>query len=209
MLKLVHDATKSQQDEPPVITVSVLDALVRDAARSMLAAALAVEVAEYVDAAADERDGQGRRLVVRNGYHEARDVVTAAGPVTVRQPRVNDKRTDQDGTRRRFASAILPAWARRSPQVAEVVPLLYLHGLSSGDFAPALTQFLGTSHGLSPATITRMTAQWQDEATAFAKRSLANVDYVYIWVDGIVRHEALFDRLEVKGLHRLVVVAAG
>jgi transposase-like protein len=185
MLKLVHDATKSQQDEPPVVTRSVLDELVRDAARQMLAAALQAEVAEYVDAAAAEVDGEGRRLVVRNGYHEERQVVTAAGPVTVRQPRVNDKRIEEDGTRRRFSSAILPAWARRSPQVAEVVPLLYLHGLSSGDFAPALTQFLGTSHGLSPATITRMTTQWQDEAAAFNKRSLANVDYVYIWVDGI------------------------
>jgi hypothetical protein len=82
-------------------------------------------------------------------------------------------------------SAILPAWARKSPQLAEVLPLLYLHGLSTGDFAPALEQFLGTSHGLSAATITRMTEQWKDDARAFAARSLAEVDYVYVWVDGI------------------------
>jgi len=83
------------------------------------------------------------------------------------------------------SSAILPAWARKSPQVAEVLPLLYRHGLSSGDFVPALEQFLGSTAGLSAATITRLTAQWQDDAKAFGKRSLAETDYVYMWVDGI------------------------
>ena len=100
--------------------------------------------------------------MVRNGHHDEREVITAAGPV--RAPRVNDKRTDPaTGERKRFASAILPAWARNSPRVAEVLPLLYLHGLSSSDFGPALTQFLGTSHGLSAATITRLTKECQDE----------------------------------------------
>jgi putative transposase len=104
-------------------------------------------------------------------------VTTAAGAVTVRAPRVNDKRIDEaTGQRCRFSSAILPAWARKSPQMAEVLPLLYLHGLSTSDFAPALEQFLGTSHGLSAATITRMTEQWKDDARAFAARSLAEVD---------------------------------
>jgi len=106
--------------------------------------------------------------------------------VPVRAPRVNDKRTDvETGERKRFASAIMPAWARKSPQVAEVLPLLYLHGLSSGDFAPALGQFLGSAAGLSAATITRLTTQWQGEAAAFGTRSLAGTDYVYVWVDGI------------------------
>jgi len=121
-----------------------------------------------------------------NGHHNERQVTTAAGAITVRAPRVNDKRTDQaTGERKRFASAILPAWARKSPRVAEVLPLLYLHGLSSGDFGPALTQFLGSAQGLSPATITRLTKDWQDEAVAFNKRPLAGTDYVYVWVDGI------------------------
>jgi len=123
--------------------------------------------------------------VVRNGHHNEREVITAAGPVPVRAPRVNDKRTDPaTGERKRFASAILPAWERKSPRVAEVLPLLYLHGVSSSDFGPALTQFLGTSHGLSAATITRLTKDWQDEATTFNKRSLAGTD-VYSWVEGI------------------------
>jgi putative transposase len=183
MLKVVQGVSESNEVGSGA---SMLDELVRDAARQMLAVALQAEVAAYVEAAASEVDENGRRLVVRNGHHQERQVTTAAGPVSVRAPRVNDKRADETtGERRRFASAILPAWARKSPRVAEVLPLLYLHGLSSSDFGPALTQFLGTSHGLSPATITRLTTQWQDEAAAFNKRSLAGTDYVYIWVDGI------------------------
>jgi transposase-like protein len=141
--------------------------------------------------------------VVRNGFHEPREVTTAAGAVEVRQPRVNDKRTDPvNGERRRFASAILPAWSRKSLRVAEVLPLLYLHGLSSSDFGPALEQFLGTDQGLSAATITRLTAQWQDEARAFGDRSLAGSDYVYIWVDGI----HLKVRLEADKVCLLVII---
>jgi putative transposase len=163
-----------------------LDEIVRDGARQMLAAALRAEVAAYIEARAHQVDEQGHRLVVRNGYHQPREVTTAAGAVPVRQPRVNDKRIDEaTGERMRFSSAILPAWARKSPQVGEVLPLLYLHGLSTSDFAPALEQFLGTSHGLSAATITRLTEQWKDDAKTFAARSLAEVDYVYLWVDGI------------------------
>jgi transposase-like protein len=173
---------------------SLLDAIVRDGARQMLAAALQAEVAAYIAAHVDQVDEQGRRLVVRNGYHEPRRVTTAAGAVQVVQPRVNDRRNDPEtGKRVRFASAILPAWSRKSPRVAEVLPLLYLHGLSSSDFGPALEQFLGSDQGLSAATITRLTAQWQDEARAFHTRSLAGTDYVYLWVDGIhlkVRLEA-------------------
>jgi putative transposase len=124
--------------------------------------------------------------VVRNGYHCPRAVVTAAGAVPVQQPRVNDKRVDEaTGERMRFSSAILPAWARKSPRVAEVLPLLYLHGLSTSDFGPALEQFLGSAAGLSAATIARLSEQWRDDAKAFADRSLAGLDYVYLWVDGI------------------------
>ena len=182
---------------------SLLDEIVRDGARQMLAAALRAEVAAYVDAHAGEVDGDGRRLVVRNGSHQPREVTTAAGAVQVRAPRVNDKRVDPvSGERCRFASAILPAWSRKSPRVAEVLPLLYLHGLSSSDFAPALEQFLGSDAGLSAATITRLTAQWQDEARAFNARSLAGTDYVYCWVDGI----HLKVRLEADKVCLLVVI---
>ena len=165
---------------------SLLDEIVRDGARQMLAAALQAEVAAYVAQFAEQRDENGHRLVVRNGYHRAREVLTAAGAVEVKAPRVNDRRVDPDsGERQRFSSAILPAWARKSPQMSEVLPLLYLHGLSTSDFTPALEQFLGSGAGLSATTITRLTAQWQDEARTFAARDLSGTDYVYLWVDGI------------------------
>ena len=186
MLTVVQEESESTAHAPAAVGGSLLDELVRDGARAMLAAALQAEVAAYIDAHAGEVDEAGRRLVVRNGYHAGREVATAAGAVAMRAPRVNDKRVDPGtGQRIRFSSAILPAWARKSPGVAEVLPLLYLHGLSSGDFVPALEQFCGSAAGLSASTVTRLTAQWREEAAAFADRSLAGTDYVYVWVDGI------------------------
>lgn len=165
---------------------SLLDEIVREGARRMPTAAMEAEVNAYIAEFADERDDKGRRLVVRNGYHQPRKVTTAAGAVEVKAPRVDDKRVDQaTGERKRFSSAILPPWCRKSPKISEVQPLLYLHGLSSGDFVPALEQFLGSSAGLSPATVTRLTTQWQTDHAAFMDRDLSDVDYVYVWADGI------------------------
>lgn len=123
--------------------------------------------------------------MVRNGYATEREVLCGAGTVEVRAPRVNDRRVDDDGQRRRFKSVILPPYMRRSPKVTEVLPLLYLHGLSSGDFVPALEEFFGSQAGLSAATITRLTESWQAERESFMARDLSQQDYVYIWVDGI------------------------
>lgn len=199
MLKVVQDVEASNH----AAGGSLLDEIVRDGAGQMLAAALQAEVAAYVEQFTDELDEAGRRLVVRNGFHEPREVTTAAGAIPVKAPRVNDKRVDPvTGERRRFASAILPAWARKSPRVAQVLPLLYLHGLSSSDFTPALEQFLGTSHGLSASVITRLTKDWQDEARAFNQRSLAGTDFVYCWVEGI----HLKVRLEQDKVCLLVIV---
>ncbi|KPI02484.1 transposase mutator type [Actinobacteria bacterium OK006] len=115
----------------------------RRCGRRMLAAALEAEVDAYIAELADERDEQGRRLVVRNGHHQPRRVTTSAGSVEVSAPRVNDKRVDETtGKRSRFSSAILLPWCRKSPKSAEVLPLLSLHGLSSGDFVPATEQQL-------------------------------------------------------------------
>jgi len=201
MLTVVHDAQSPNEDA--VAGRSLLDEIVRDGARQMLAAALKAEVGAYVEQFADELDEDGRRLVVRNGYHHEREVLTAAGAVAVTAPRVNDRRVNPDtGERQRFSSAILPAWARKSPQMAEVLPLLYLHGLSTSDFGPALEQFLGSSAGLSATTITRLTAQWQGEAKAFGERDLSGTDYVYLWVDGI----HLKVRLEQEKLCLLVMI---
>jgi putative transposase len=185
MLTVVHDQESSNENARGAGR-SLLDEIVRDGARQMLAAALQAEVGAYIEAFADQVDEHGRRLVVRNGYHRERDVLTAAGAVTVRAPRVNDRRVDADTVQRqRFSSAILPAWARKSPQMNEVLPLRYLHGLSTGDFGAALERFLGSGAGLSAASITRLTAQWQDEANTFQQRDLSGTDFVYLWVDGI------------------------
>jgi transposase-like protein len=178
----------NSEDAPagPVDGGSLIDEIVREGARRMLAAALEAEVAAYIATHAGEVDERGRRLVVRNGHAVEREVLTSAGAVSVRAPRVNDKRVDETtGERQRFASGIVPAWCRRSPKITEVLPLLYLHGLSSKDFVPALEGFLGTDSGLSAATITRLTQQWQDEARAFADRDLSGVDYAYLWADGV------------------------
>ena len=179
MLELVVDADAANTDVAgPGASRLLIDEIVRDGARKMLAAALQAEVAAYIDRFADQVDDNGHRLVVRNGYHDERAVLTAAGAVEVRAPRVNDKRVDPEtGERQRFFSAILPAWTRKSPQITEVLPLLYLHGLSSGDFGPALEQFLGTGAGLSASVITRLTGQWQEEAKLFAGRDLSQVDW--------------------------------
>ena len=181
----------------------MLDLVCRQGAQAMLMAALEAEVASYIEAFADMRDEDGRRLVVRNGRAEPRRVMTSSGAVDVHTPRVNDRRVDETtGERRRFASAILPAWARRSPDISEVLPLLYLHGLSSLDFVPALQQFLGSGAGLSASTVTRLTQIWQDQAVQFAARDLSATDYVYCWVDGI--HVNI--RLEEDKLCLLVIV---
>ncbi|MFJ9820995.1 IS256 family transposase [Streptomyces sp. NPDC101151] len=167
-------------------TGSLIDDIVREGARRMLAAALEAEVDAYIAELAGERDEHGCRLVVRNGHHQPRKVTTAAGTVEVKAPRVNDRRVDEaTGERKRFSSAIPPPWCRKSPKISEVLPLLYLHGLSTGDFVPALEQFLDSSAGLSPATVTRLTQQWQADHTAFGERDLAGADYVYVWADGI------------------------
>jgi putative transposase len=162
-----------------------LDEIARQGARRMLAEALEAEVEAYIEAAKDQRDEDGRALVVRNGHAREREILLGAGKVEVKAPRVNDRRVDQTGERRRFKSMILPPYMRRSPKVTEVLPLLYLHGLSSGDFVPALEEFFGSEAGLSAAAITRLTEHWQQQRELFMARDLCTTDYVYVWVDGI------------------------
>jgi hypothetical protein len=140
---------------------------------------------DYLDAATSERDEAGRALLIRNGHATEREVVRGAGAVEVRAPRVDDRRLNEDGNRKRFKSVILPPYMRRSPKVIEVLPLLYLHGLSSGDFVPALEGFFGTEAGLSSPTIARLTERWRAEHESFQVRDLSGRDYLYVWVDGI------------------------
>ncbi len=174
-----------QDDEAREGFMFDLDEIARAGARRMLMEALEAEVEEYVESTRSERDERGHALVVRNGHAREREVLLGAGAVEVKAPRVNDRRVDEDGERRRFKSVILPPYMRRSPKVCEVLPLLYLHGLSSGDFVPALEEFFGTESGLSAATITRLSERWREEREHFMKRDLSRRDYVYVWVDGI------------------------
>jgi putative transposase len=171
-----------EDDQGPV----TLDDLAREGARRMIAAALEAEVDEYVGAFAEEVDEDGKRLVVRNGRARERRVTVGSGTVPVRAPRVNDKRVDEKGERKRFGSRILPKYARRSPKVTEVLPILYLHGLSTGDFAPALRDLLGEdASGLSASSIQRLTECWQAEHAAFRVRELRFHRYAYLFVDGV------------------------
>ena len=179
MLTVVPDDARAEM-------TAGLDEICREGARRMLIAALRAEADTYVESLADQLDEDGHRLVVRNGTAEPRTITTAAGPIEIEAPRVNDKRVDPEtGERRRFRSSLVPPWCRKSPKVFEVLPLMYLHGMSSGDFVPALEEFFGSAAGLSASVVTRLTKQWQDEHRAWAQRELSAVDYVYVWADGV------------------------
>ena len=184
--------------------VSLLDEIARRGAQRMLEAALEVEVEQYVSQLREHRDERGYAQVVRNGRAQERTVTVGSGTMKVRAPRVNDKRV-VDGERQRFASKILPPYLRRSKNVSELLPLLYLRGLSTGDFREALPVLLGEdAAGLSPSSITRLVSIWQDEYQAWKKRSLADRDYVYVWADGV--HFGV--RLEDERLCALVMIGA-
>lgn len=168
----------------------------------MLIAALREEADAYVAQFVSELDENGHRLVRRNGVGRERSVQTVAGSLDVQAPRVDDRRVDEDGNKATFRSVILPPWCKRSPEVTEVLPLLFLHGMSSGDFAPALSGFFGSESGLSASAVTRLTKSWQDDHREFMNRDLSKSDFVYVWVDGV--HTRV--RLEDDRLCALVVI---
>jgi len=182
----MEDVRRLPVGEDTEIAVT-LDDLAREGARRMIATALEAEVEQYVASFVEELDDEGKRLVVRNGRARERRVTVGSGTVAVRAPRVNDKRVDeQTGERQRFSSRILPAYARRSPKVNDVLPVLYLRGLSTGDFRPALEQLLGEdAAGLSCSTISRLCKDWEAEHERFRTRSLRFQRYAYLFVDGV------------------------
>jgi transposase-like protein len=181
---------------------SGLDEIAREGARRMLAQALEAGVADYI-ARNQERDKHGRAQVVRNGKAQPRKLTLGSGTVEIRAPRVDDRRQAADGSRHSFRSQILPPYMRRSPKVAEVLPILYLRGLSTGDFREALGVLLGEeASGLSPAAITRITVAWQEEYETFQKRDLRDRGYIYVWADGV--HFRI--RLEEDRLCALVMI---
>jgi transposase-like protein len=193
---------RSHAKEPESRTT--LDALCLEGARTMLHRALEVEVEAYLERHQAERDENGRALVTRHGKARPRQVTIGAGTMTVDAPRVRDRRADPAGHRQRFTSAILPPYMRRSPKVGEVLPVLYLRGLSTGDFQPALTSLLGeeATAGLSSSTITRLLAAWQKDYEAFLKRDHHAKRYAYLFADGV--HFRI--RLEEDRLCALVLI---
>ena len=179
MLKVVENEVAREAGDK----LLELDEIARVGARRMLMAALEAEPADYVERHSQERDERSHALVVRNGRAPARKLTLGAGTVELRAPRVDDRRRNAQGQRQRFASQILPPYMRRSPKVAEVLPLLYLRGLSTGDFRPALQALLGAdAAGLSPTTIARLTANWDKDMPHFATAtSLGRSTSTYGW----------------------------
>jgi putative transposase len=160
---------------------TTLDELARRGARRMIAEALELEVEEYIDRMRDLRDEEGHAQVVRNGRAQERTITLGAGAIKIRAPRVHDRRPEH-----RFSSKILPPYMRRSPRLEEALPVLYLRGLSTGDFQEALPVLLGPeAAGLSASSISRLLRHWQDEYQGWRKRPLGDKDFVYLWADGV------------------------
>jgi transposase-like protein len=166
-------------------TVPVIDDILRDGARRALQSAIEREVQEYIERNKTQVDEQGRRLVVRNGHQPARKILSGNGPIEVHQPRVNDKRVDEQGNRFRFISQILPPYLRKTKAMEELIPWLYLKGISTSDFPEALACLGLDGSGLSPTTVVRLKEIWQGQYEDFFRRSLKGKRYVYVWADGI------------------------
>jgi transposase-like protein len=163
-----------------------LTEILREGAQRLLAEAIEAEVDDYIREHADLRDARGLRQVVRNGHMPERQIQTPVGKILVKKPRVNDRRVDEDGERLRFSSKILPPYLRRTKSIEELIPWLYLKGISSGEFPEALNALLGPgAAGLSANTICRLKEQWSEEFRSWGERSLEGKRYVYFWVDGI------------------------
>lgn len=198
-LTLLSEGVPEQEE----VVQLTLDELAREGARRLIQSALEVEVKEYVNRLREERDGRDYAMVVRNGHARQRTVQLGCGEVKVRAPRVNDRRVNEQGERQRFRSRILPPYARRSPNVANVLPVLYLRGLSTGDFGEALESLLGKdARGLSATSIVRLKKHWHAEYETWRRRELSDTRYAYIWVDGVYFNV----RLEEDHLACLVVI---
>ena len=183
-----------------------LTAVLRDGAKALLARAVEAEVAAFLVKHADLKTEDGHQRVVRHGHLPEREVMTGLGPIAVRQPRVRDREVAADDPGRvRFAPSILPPYVRRSKSIETLLPILYLKGISTGDFAEALAALLGKdASGLSPSAIGRLKDGWQDDHASWQKRDLSAKRYVYIWADGI----HLQARLEDEKQCILVIIGA-
>ncbi|MGH8513833.1 MAG: IS256 family transposase, partial [Gammaproteobacteria bacterium] len=193
-----------QLAQPGTFTDSLTEVL-RNGARALLARAVEAEVADFLAQHADLRTDDGRQRVVRHGHLPAREIMTGIGAVAVRQPRVRDREPGGDGARIRFTPAILPSYARRSKSLEVLIPILYLKGISTGDFEEVLAALVGKdAPGLSASTIGRLKDAWSAEHAQWSQRDLSAKRYVYFWVDGIY----LEARLEDQAQCILVIIGA-
>ena len=182
-----HDSTPRPASEP----TDPLTELLRRGARELLRQAVETELQAFLDDHVDHRLPDGRRAVVRNGHQPECTIQTGIGDVAVRLPKTRDR----SGAGIRFHSGLLPPYLRRTRSIEELLPWLYLKGISTGDFAEALTALLGEgAAGLSPATLCRLKQQWRTDYEDWRRRDLSAHRYLYWWADGVVRHEALCDR---------------
>ncbi len=207
MARVQEVETSGQQEVVDVSgqVASALEDVLREGARQMLLAAVEAEVDEYIEKHQQERDEQGHRLVVRNGHGKERRLLTGLGELAVQAPRVNDKRRDAQGRRIRFTSKILPPYLRKTKSVEELIPWLYLKGISTGDFSEALAALLGPQvGGLSATTVVRLKEKWGRDYEAWCKRDLSGERYVYLWADGIYCNV----RLDSDRLCFLVIIGA-
>jgi transposase-like protein len=170
--------------EFPSTSQDVLTEILRQGAQAMLTTAIEAEVAEWIDTHRHVQDARGHQQVVRNGYLPERSITTGVGQVKIRQPRVHDRRTPDEAAP--FSSKILPPYLRKTKSIEELLPWLYLKGISTSNFTEALQALLGPEcPGLSASTVTRLLEGWQTEYQSWSQRSLKDKHYVYLWVDGV------------------------
>jgi len=184
---------------------SPLEEIAREGARKMLQLALENEVEEFVQKQSTLRDDNGKMVVSKNGYLPQRDIVTGMGPLTIKQPRIDDRNLKDYSNATRFSSNILPRYLRRIPSIGNLIPALYLKGISTNDFGVALSAILGEGvKGLSAANIVRLKESWQKDYMEWRQRDLSSKNYVYFWVDGVYFNV----RLEDDRSCILVIIAA-
>jgi transposase-like protein len=199
----VSDSNVIKLAQPGAFTDSLTEIL-RSGARALLTQAIEAEVAEFLAKHADLKTATGQQRVVRHGHLPERAIMTGIGPVAVRQPRVRDREATE-GERIRYSPSILPRYARRSKSLEVLIPILYLKGISTGDFEEALAALVGKdAPGLSASTIARLKEAWTEEHARWQKRDLSAKRYVYFWADGI----HLEARLEGQAQCILVIIGA-
>ena len=167
------------------VVCATLEQIAREGARRALQKAIEDEVADYLNAHSQCLDDGGRRMVVRNGHKPPRTILSGLGPIEVKQPRVDDRRVDENGVRFRFTSKILPPYLRKTQSIEDLIPWLYLKGISTGEMSDALIHLGFDGTGLSASSVVRMTESWQREYDDWSKRDLTGKQYVYVWADGI------------------------